>query len=161
METLLSSCCSFPFFPEATLITTGSEGMNSHSPVLLPDMMTSGNLASVQRFPEHHPSGREVCSVCPFCGRKMSYCYIHGNHKNQYLSSPNTRIPSANTRQSREVRHNPPRFAACREWLWRVQSQDRARRVHAHTHSHKTGQCAHSLKGFPKSLFPHSFFFHE
>lgn len=57
MEAFLSSCSSLPFFPGATLITVGSEGMNSHSPVLLPDRMTSGNLASVQLFPEYHPSG--------------------------------------------------------------------------------------------------------
>lgn len=55
-ETFPSPPFSFPVFPETILMTVGSEGMNSHSPVLLPAMTTSGNLSSVQHFPERRPT---------------------------------------------------------------------------------------------------------
>lgn len=42
-EAFPSSSSSFPFSPETALSTIGSEGMNSRSPVLLPDIVTSGN----------------------------------------------------------------------------------------------------------------------
>ena len=56
VETSPSHSSCFPFFPQTTLITIRSGGMNNQGPVLLPDTMTSRDQALFQLLPEHHPN---------------------------------------------------------------------------------------------------------
>lgn len=142
--------CLLPplFFSETTLITIGSEGINSRSPVLLSDMITSGNLASFQLFPRASPQPlRDLLYRSFFLVGKcfIAMCIVAtGTSTSSHLTQEYP-VP---THVTREVRPNPPRFAVCRVWMWREQTQDRSSRC-THTYTCKNWQMCTSSQKFP------------
>lgn len=135
--------------------------MNSHSPMLLPDMMTSGSLASFQLFPEYHPSHWEICSICPFCSIAM-YIVTTGTSTSPRLMQQYP-LPTHNSLEKLDITFRDL-LSAERVWMWR-ECRHRTRLASVHntytlSHLQRTGSCAHPFKDSSKSLFPtHRFFF--
>lgn len=156
--------CLLPplFFSETTLITIGSEGINSRSPVLLSDMITSGNLASFQLFPRASPQPlRDLLYRSFFLVGKcfIAMCIVAtGTSTSSHLTQEYP-VPTHVTLAKLDLTLRDLLSAefGCGE------SRHRTGLAGVHTLTlAKTGRCARPLKSSPKSLFPHSqHFFHQ
>lgn len=163
VETFPSPLSSFPVLPETILITIGSEGMNSHSPVLLPARLTPGNLAWVQPFPEHHPSCcvRSALFVHFVEGQCLTDMYIvtSGTSTSSHLTQEYP-LPAHDSLEKLDMTLRGL-LSTERVWVWRAQNQLTAC---THTHTHTLSLAQHrsactSSEGFPyKSLSSLGFF---
>lgn len=128
--------------------------------MLLTAMMASGNLASVQPFPEHHPSCcvRSALFVHFVEGKCLTDMYIvtTGTSSTAPRLTQEYSLPAHDSLEKLDMTLRGL-LSAERVWVWRVQTHNRLA-VYTHSHLHNTGQCAHPLRASPASLLPLSAF---